>query len=86
MMGWPTDPHGLRLEMRADKVFETFGGRLALRYPALGGRRGVPPMLKMRHSLSGLAVVLGLAGGGWYMIGGHKADAATPARLCRRRP
>ncbi len=34
-------------------------------------------MLKMRHSLSGLAVVLGLAGGGWYVVGSYKADAAS---------
>ncbi|HVE21384.1 MAG TPA: efflux RND transporter periplasmic adaptor subunit [Acidocella sp.] len=35
-------------------------------------------MLKMRHSLSGLAVVLGLAGCGWYVVGGQKVDAASP--------
>lgn len=36
-------------------------------------------MLKMRHSLSGVAVALGLAGGGWYVVGSHKAVAASPA-------
>jgi multidrug efflux system membrane fusion protein len=36
-------------------------------------------MLKMRHSLSGLAVMLGLAGG-WYVTG-HKADAAPPVPI-----